>query len=741
MASVQTHKPLHERSDEDIIRIIGEDFDASEHDRREKNVQNFGHYRAFHCRDILRSADMIKTVQDGELVFGGRMPQFNLGAIEINKTYLPWLRGITLTSVARLAHGLWPDFNDFWRLDPDDDEDEKAAEGGFALAQYFIRASRYKQEALLALLQCHLFDFSILFTGWKNEEFIVPVVKAPTLEQKDYATGKYHDTGIEDEERREVEFEEVVVGGWDVASINTLNFRYDPLASHEGFGEFCGVTSLISKRRVRQMVEANIWRPEALEEIQEDEPPNMADHPDTTDDMTSKLREDEKLQGGTLAGYIESRYVRADMHWTPGVDGSQCVMLNRNVVARADRSWRTPFYKQVFIQNPGMLPGTSLVEPLMPVQHDINRCLRLFRTQQEKAVMPDSAIDPTFFTSALEAEIQPWDTGAPIILTKNPEGRDPMLVRRFIEHPGARNAQDMWSSIQIQMQSGERTSGVGGADQGVAQGGASATEIARAAMAVDIRGALIEIYIEDSIVIAPFDDLLKLMTVNVREPMRIKIAGDEGMKWQTLNPKDLAFKKSPHVKALGMSSMSSRAVGAQAIRDVTMMLLQNPLTAQFMKTVSSMQDLYRQYDIDPDKYVNDEDFSKREAIPPKYVPVLLAGGQTVTINAWDDHVAVIEAIDAFRQGEKWATVPEENKRLMVNHVKQRKLALQGAQGLGPGMTSPASPYGGGGGAAGGAQPQPQPGGPNQPQQVVPASGGGGGGLIQQPQGAAAGGTP
>ena len=729
------YKPLHTRSDEDVIRIVGEDFDASEYDRREKNQRNFQAYRMFHCRDLLKTPDVTRNMA-GEVVLGGMMPAFDLGPIEANRTYLPWIRGIVLTSVARLAHGLWPDFNDFFRVDPDDPDDEKAAKGAFALAKYFIRSSRYKQESLLALLQCHMFDFSLLYTGWRTDYGIVPVPIESDIQVKNYETGEWHDTGRIDERRREFEYQETQTSGWDVAAMNTLNARVDPLASHEGFGEFVGFTCLFPKRRAWQLVEAGEWDEAAVAEIDKDESPNEGGQPDDTVDFTKRLKEDEHEQGYDFSGYIEKRYMRADFYWS---NDSKAVILNKRTVPRKEQSWRIPFHKQVFIQNAGIFSGTSLVEPLMSAQLDINQCLRLLRTQQDRAVNPDSVVDPSFFRSPFEAEVQPWNTGATIMLTRADGNRDTRFAKQFIQYPTG-TATDMWNSITIQTQFGERASGIGQNDQGdIAQGGASATEIARVAAGVDIRGAFVEVYIEESIVIMPVDDLLKMITVNVTQPMRIRISGEEGKDWQTVDPKDLAFKKSPDVVALGMSSMSSRAVGAQAVRDVTLAFLANPLTAQWMKVVPSMQQVCRLMDIDPDTMIADQDPTKQSSIPPRFIPKLLATGEDIPINPWDDHEAVIIEIRKFFESPDFQKVPEENRELMLRHVQARKQLLdQAAMGGGTGAPSLPSEFGGGGGAGG---PQMVPGAPQQQQEPLRRPGGRPQQVAQpmQPSGAVAGG--
>lgn len=710
------YKPLWQRSNDDVIRIVREDFQASEDDREEKNERNFQAYRMFHCRDLLSPVDLsLSTTTSRDDMVGGRAPYMDLGSIDIanNKTFVPWLRGITLTSVSRLAHGIWPDFNDFYRVDPDDEDDEKAAESAFAITKYFIRASQYKPECLLFLLQLHLFDFAILYTGWKTEYGLIPRPKDMNVQMKDFATGEYHDTGQIDKERREIEMEQTEVSGWDVAAMNSLNFRYDPCASYVGFGEFHGFTALLPKRRMWELVEAGEWNQSEVEKIDEDEPPNDAENEDGTNDMTSRLKEDEHLSGhSTLETWIAKRYVRADFCWTPD---SRAVVLNKKAVPLKAQSWRTPFHKACFIPNFGMFSGTSMVEPLIPAQIDINQCLRLVRTQQDRAINPDSVVNSSFWGSVAEAETQPWGTGATIMATHARPDQDMQLARRFIFHPSG-TAPDIWNSITLQMQFGEKASGISANTQGLVEGGATATAIRDAANAVDIRDAFVEIGIEQACVIDPIDDLIKLIALNVTEEVRIRIKGKEGLEWQVVKPSDLAkFKKSPDVVALGMSSMASRAIAAQSVRDITLSFLQNPVTGQHLKIVPSMRDVYRLYDINPDTYVSDDAMGEQFAIPPEYVPALLATGKRVPLYPYDDHEAVIQAIVEFVKGPEFAAVAEENKRLILEHVRLRKMALSAPQGGGMAPSPTGEPSGGGGMIAG----NPGQGAPGQPPQGPP----------------------
>jgi hypothetical protein len=536
---------------------------------------------------------------------------------------------------------------------------------------------------------------------------LVPRLIPAEKHLKDFETGFYHPTGELDEDKTEIGLEEIVGEGWDVSSINTMNFRHDPLAGDEDFGEFCGLTCLIPKREMWDSVENDGWDRSACEEIDPEEPPNDAGHEDKTSDFNARLRADEKLKGAGLAGYIEKRYVRADFYYQIAPVGIyKCVILNRRVVAHKEQTWRLPFFKQVFIQNPGMFCGTSMVEPLMPIQHDINKCLRLIRTQQDRAVNPDSVIDSTFFGSVEEAEMQPWGTGATILATRNAQGRDPQLARRFIYHP-SNTAPDMWTSVQFQMQSGERSSGIPASDQGGAESDVTATAVARASAAVDIRGALIEVGIEDSIVVKPIEDLMLLIHANVSREKRVMIRGEEGEEWQVIRPQDMVFQSSPHVVALGTSSMAAQDIAAQSVRDVTLAFASNPLFAQFLKVMPGMRETYRMLGVDPDTYVDDHGLMDRVSVPPSFVPTLLASGKQVPINPWDDHEAVIAALVQYRNSLEWLDVPDENKELILKHIRLRKSAMaQKLSGGGLGAPSPASPYGGGGG---GSQMMPQPG--------------------------------
>lgn len=706
-------KPIHERSDDDIIRIVGEDFSASEWARREKNDQNFMAYRAFHCRDLVSSGD-VRRVGSLEEVIGPLLSTAELDSVAVNSTYVPWLRGIIMTSVARLAAGIWPDLNDFFRIDPATPEDEGSAQASFALLSEVVRQSDYRNEALLALLQAHYFDFSILYTGWKTDRSFVPRPVDHEVMIKNFDTGEWIPTGKVDSERREFDWHEESVSGWDVGCINTMNFRVDPMAGHKGFGEFCGITCKIPKRQMWEMAAAGEWNPAAVAMIDPDETAEDAGADEGVDDMAARLKEDEKVQGFNFDSYVESRYVRADMYWTPT---SKVVVLNRRAVALKDKSFRIPFHKIVFYPNVGMFGGTSLAEKLLPVQLDINRCVRLIRTQQEREATLDSVVDPSWFGSLQEAEAQPWGTGATMILSRNQPGRDPAQVRRFIQYPSG-TVRDVWNSITLQTSMGERSVGLSIQAQGeLGPGSATATAVRDATAGSDIRTKLIDMWMEDGLVLQPLADLIDLMSLNVTVERMVKMRGAEGMKWRGVSPKDLLFKQPPYIIPLGMSSMSSRGVSAQAFRDVTMAFSQNPFFQQHLLPLQSMQEIYRMMDFDPKRVIADQGMADQVNVPPEWVPGLLAVGRNVPVNPWDDHNAVILAIRDFSETPDFEMVPDSSKIAILEHVRLRKAALTVMLGGNKGLPSLPNDMAGGGG---GMQSKMQPSLPPTPQ--PPAAG-------------------
>ena len=717
------YKPIHERPDDYILQAVKEDFFASEWSRREKNDQNWKAYRSFHCRELVSARDVSARRDE---VIGPWVSGSELESVAVNKTYVPWLRGIIMTSVARLANGLWPDHNDFFRIDPATQDDEESAKAAFGMLMTLVRESKYNTEALLCLLQAHYFDVSILYTGWKTERAFAPRPVDTEVMIKNFETGEWTPTGKVDTERREFAWSEQEISGWDVGCINTLNFRVDPMASHDGFGEFCGITCKIPKREMWALAESGEWDKAAVAEIDPDETPEDAGADDGVEDMDAKLKEDEKLQGFDQEQYIDKRYVRADMYWTPT---SKVVVLNRKVVALKDKSFRIPFHKGVFFQNVGMFSGTSLAEKLLPVQLDINQCIRLIRTQQDKEANLDSVIDISFFGSMAEAEAQPWGTGATIILPKNNQGRDPANARRFIQYPSG-TVREVWNSISMQTSMAERSVGVSVQAQGeVGSGGATATAVRDATAGSDIRTKLIDIWLEGALVIQPLADLVDLASLNMTVERRVRLRGAEGMKWADVSSRDLLFKQPPNVVPLGMTSMSSRAVASQALRDVTLAFAQNPFFQQNLMPLKSMREIYRSMDMDPDRIVADQGMADQTNVPPDWVPGLLASGKRVPINPWDDHNAVLSAIREFSQSPEFEQVPDGNKILMLEHVRLRKLTM--TQAMGGAKMAPSLPNEAQG--AGGGQPMTQPMVPPQQQGMSAPAGASQGPQAQQQQ--------
>lgn len=707
-------KDLLSYSDDDLNKIISQDFRVSEDDRADRNAQNWQAHRMYHCRDLMDSA----MIAASRMRFNPRVSPLDVFAPTGNYAYLPWLRGVLLTSLAMVMNALYPDTQDFFRIDHRHRDDEPAARTMESLVRYFLGQSNYLREVALTILQAHEYDFGILYTTWARELRMVPKMIVEEEQQLDYATGEYIPTGrVKD--RRQTWAREAA-DFWQVYTVNTFNFRYDPMSDHQGFDncEWAGMTYLMSKRRMHELAEAGVFDKDAVAKIKDDEAYNDGDSEDSTADYDRRLREDEKLSGdpGAAGDDYKKNFVRVRQYHT---EFALAYQLNGRVIGGKRRTIGWPFHKIVFVPNTGMFSGTAMAEPLLPIQHDINRALRLIRTQQDRAVNPDLVIDGTFFDSRLEALSQPWNTGATIVAAKNAQGRDVAGVARPVGMP-SNTAPDIWNSINLQLDMGARVAGLSANAQSVGEGGKTATEIMQIAASVGSRTDLWQKLMEKSVVVDVLYRMMQLIHINVKKPVIVRLVGEAGVEFREIPPRDLIFNASPDFVALGMSSMASRQSATQLLRDAIIAFSSNPLFAQYLKILPSMRDLFRRFGVDPDQYLNDTSKGER-TMPQEWENILLAAGIAVPIHGGDDHAEHLEVGVKYMQDDANA-IPEANLAVFGEHLKAHKAMLEGG-GKMMGAPSPtAQPVTVAGGAGQGPQ---RPAGPanapvSQPGPAAPA---------------------
>jgi hypothetical protein len=712
-------------TDEDINKGIREDFRASEDDRALKNDQNWMANQMYHCREILTPGMFGGDDKTGGKRMEARSPLAMLNAPIPNKAYVPWLRGVVLACVARISSALWPDYEDFFRVEATHPDDEETTELIYHALMHYLRSSKYKQETVLTLVQAALFDFSILYTGWRVDFGYAPKKLQKHRQVRDPISGERVDLSSLEEARQRYQWERGAVQGFDVWTVNTFNFRYDPMAGHDGMDacEWAGLTYPMSKRRMVELVQANQWPDSVLDPktgIAEDEPMNDNDDVDTTKDWDAKLKQDERLSSDDSRVSNENKhFVRVRQYCTKN---AMVYQLNGRVLVRPKtpsselgRTLGWPFHKVTFMPIQGMFSGTSLAQPLMPIQHDINQMHRLMRAAQDKAIRLDRLVDGTFFNSAEEAESQPWGTGTTIVLPKNPQGRDPQSAVRFVGYPG-NQAPDMWNSIAAQMEGGERASGVSANVQTAGTGGGtrSATEIGEISEGVNMQSSFREKQIEQAVVVEVLQRLLRLIHINVGEAMFVKIRGKQGGNWRQIMPADLILTQSPEIVALGMSSMASRGTAGQILRDAIIAFASNPVFAQHLKVIPSLRAFLRSMDVDPDEIVND--IGSEHKLPQEWENIMLANGYTVAIHPADNHQQHLEEIIQFVNSPAFDDVPEANRQKFMDHAMLHKQAAEsGGRALGAPSPTGAQTIAGGGGVNAPTQQI-----PNAPEAAAPA---------------------
>lgn len=681
-------------------RIINDDFKASEDDRRQKNECNWQINRLYHTRDLLTSEALRIPRENNNL--GARTGYSDIDGEIPSNAYIPWLRGVALTALAMTANAVWPDYNKFFRFKPNHRNDERPTEAAYEVLMWFLRQSGYHREALLTILQAIKYDFGILYTGWRRDFGWVPTrVKNPEV-IRDYLTGQYVPTGNFEEEYQSYEYKLGAVDVPDIYSVSTYNFRYDPQADHRGFDGcwWAGMTYPLSKMRMWEIAESGLWDKDEIAKISDDEPINDDDHDDEADGYAEKLKKDEKLAGSESDEYYQKNFVRVKQYH---MKNAVVWQLNGKIIPRKPlKTIGWPFRKVVWVPNEGMFSGTSLCEPLAPVQVDINQMLRLMRTQQDRAVNPDLLVDATMFDSLAEVKAIPFGTGTNVYITKNPQNKPVSAAVGHVIYP-SNTAPDMANATAVQVNAAEQQAGISqNAQTGQAQY-VSATQSMQVAAAVNSRSALTQKEIENELVGGFIDRLLKLIHLNVRKPLIIRIKGAQGNEFRNIVPADLIFERSPDVVPLGMSSLMAKQSGFQVLRDAVVMFSSNPMFSQFLRVVPAMQELLRMLDVDPDQFINDENLAAFAKMPQGHENILMAAGIVVPINPADNDQEHIDELNAFvADEERISLVPEANHHLLTEHLELHLAALKAKANPTPGMPSLAAPA-----APGGPPPGPQ----------------------------------
>jgi hypothetical protein len=660
-----------------------EDFKASEDDRRQKNENNWMANRMYHCRDLLSSETLRRPRENNE---GPRTGYTDFDAPIPNNAYLPWLRGVCLTALAKTANALWPSDGNTFRLESMHPNDDNATDATYEIVKYMIRASSANRESMMTLLQAIKYDLGILYTGWRRDFGWVPTVIQDKATIKDFLTGQYFPFGKKKPPTQGYEWKLGAIDLPDVYSVSTFNFRYDPMADHRGFDGcwWAGMTYPISKQKMWEIAESGMWDVNVVRKITDDEPINDKDDVDSSEDMQNRLRKDEKLAGAESGDYYAKNYVRVRQYHTKSAVIWQ---LNGRHIAGKQRALGWPFHKVVWMPIEGMFSGTSVAEPLIPVQHDINQMLRLQRTQQDRAVNPDLLVDTSRFESLAEAQAVPWGTGALVFTSRNPTNSNIPAAQYLVAPSGT--APDMWAATNLQLQVAEKAAAISDNAQGAASsGGRTATETLQIASSVDARSAAITREIERVLIVEFVERLIRLVHLNVKKPLLIRIKGAKGAKFREIVPADLIFEKSPDVIPLGISSMSAKSAGFQALRDAVMMFSANPQFQQFLKVVPSMRNLFRNLGVDPDEWVTDQNLEAAALMSQDHENILLAAGIVVPIHPGDNDTEHIESIVKFTMDdEKVKMVPEANHRLFYEHLELHQQAVKSKAGGSPGLPS------------------------------------------------------
>lgn len=712
-------------SDKALSEGISEDFQASQEYLSGAMDHAWDAQRMYMCRDILTN-----EVYRDDVVTGARVPLADFVSPLPNRAYLPWIRGVAQTATSLIVNGIFPSYDNFFRINSRYPSDEKAARAMYQAVLSFLMSSHYHREVVLTIQQAVKYPYGILYSDWKREWGVVPEVIQEDIMVRHPLTDAWVPTGAKAPARVRYKWTADAIDEPDIYAVNFFNFRFDPMADHRGFDncEWAGMTYPMSKRRVVEMVKSGLWDRSILKEIKSDEPVNLNGNEDDTQDFQTRLQEDQRLSPqGVSRDYYGKNWVRVRQYH----DKSTVVwQVNGRAIAGKMRTLGFPFHRTVFSTVEGMFPGTSVIAPLMSIQHDLNTMFRLVRAQQDRAVNPQRVIDISFFESVDELRQYTNEPGETILITGNTQQRDPRSAVFYLVTP-ANTAPDMWNAVNLEMSMGERESGITAGFQGLAQAGSkTATEFQSVQQSALQRIDFRRKEAESALVVDVVHRMIRLIHLNVTRPTLVKMLGKSGMNWREISPSDLIFERQPEVIATGSSSMLAQASGFDLLRDTIMQVAAHPLFSQFVKPLGSLRKLFSHLNIETDDVLNDAS-SADQSMDQDLENILMGRGVAVLVNERDDDKEHLKKMAAFVESAAFKLVPESNLRLFEEHYKTHLAQLQGAQkgpmGL-PGRpgpqqitmaTQPGQPI---------TPPQ-----PNAQPQPAPGAGGAGGGQAAQPQ--------
>lgn len=708
-------KHILRRSDDDLNKIIKDDFEASEATLKERWKLDFMVHQAFHMHEFDDDRSFLGFLDDNAR--GRPVDSFD-DEDEHNKAYLPFLRSVVLAAESMVLNATIPDYNRYMDLEGAPGE-EKQVRNMLDMIMHHRREAKWIREYRMQIRYALLAYAGIMYVGWKEDFAWVPKVIEGTIPLWDAVTGSSVPSDWPEEKR--VHYERVWGGidGIEYRAVNPFRFRYDPRAGHDGFDSclFAGMVYRIPREEAERYIEGGFFLEgptrKALAVPGEDKGEGgMAE------DYEEKHRKDQKLDDGSGSDpdYDDKRYIHVRQYHTRD---AVIFQLGGKHIVRKAQMFSYPFTKVVAFEEPGLFSGGSLGQYLLSAQHDINVMHRMKREQQDRATTPTRVVDLDFFDSLGEAKYAAAHPEDPIVLTRTNPGKDPRAAV-FDIVPPSNTAPDIPWSMNLSLELNQKAASISANMQGSAirSGGGTATETERIAQGVGSAHDDRRKRFEDDGVTGSVPREIKLIHLKQKKMRRIRVLGLDGATdWPEITPGDMVFITDPTLKAIGSSTMGNKQVDLRLFQEALQFVASMPTMAQYLKPLEAARALFVELGRDPEQVLQGLE-GPDQPLRQEIENVLLIHGTDVPIRPDDDHLEHLEKIKEFAASEEFEVIPEAGQRKIEEHGLAHKRMLDMQQmGVTPAMMTP----GGGLVVSGGGNRPPLP---IQPGTAAPGQGGG-----------------
>lgn len=640
-----------ELPDEDIIKLVLDDFSVSEDWRKEPNIRNRRYRKSYFQKESIPG---VSKQKDPGAETDGR-----------SHIWVPLICAFVDTVVAEIGNSIFST-EPFVKIEPTEEDDEDASKEFENLFHFRARRSQMDLRRHFeddGLFQACLYDFAIGRMGWRVESGYVPseVSKVKEIVRAIFRYRTKHE---------KVEMVEVMdaVDRPEIEFLDTLlcypdKFAYNfngPGASR--FFLYINHNNLSSMRRREKTKENPFGFYGNLNKLEE------THYIQKTAEQETQGKDDQ--QKGSADDLVEEL-----IYHTPF---AQIVIGNRKVVTHKQKMYGYPFTKMTYVQPNHQWSGVGLAEGMEHAQLDVNQLYRLRRDNINYIVNAIGVVNRAIFAEQGQLDFR----SKPGKMWQINMG-DPSKAIWYHHPPDT--TQTITQDIAFQLSMVERHTGVGENRMGVHRAGGRRTafEADLVAKGGDTRLGKIARTIEQNnltdIVMMDYN----LEQLYLTDEVRYRILGKHGVDWRTITRKSICHKGSFDIKPVGTTQEASRTLRLNQFLQSFQMVIKSEALMQLHDLQELSEQLWaRMGEKDPKRFLKTDD-KLNYKIPPDIENILLIEGHELGIGNYDNDKEHLGVMEAFEAGGNLANVPPENVDKFNRHRElhqQRMQSMEQGQG-------------------------------------------------------------